>query len=111
MTETATLTSFNAPQSREDFKAFFLQLLEEDATFYYKIKTKLLVKEEKKKKKILPPLPPAIPFSEMPYWKQRPDFKPLDVKPYAIKKEVIQKLQELWKDAPPIEELITQLNS
>lgn len=111
MTETATLAPVSAVQNREDFKAFFLQLLEEDAAFYYKIKTKLLVKEEKKKKKILPPLPPAIPFSEMPASKLYPNRMPFDAKPYAIKKEAILKLQELWKDAPPIEELIAQLNS
>ena len=111
MTEKATYAATNAPENKEDFKAFFLELLEEDAAFYHSIKKKLVVKAEKKKKKPLEPLPPALPFSEMPYWKLNPDFKPLDATPYAIKKETIIKLQELWEDAPPIEELIEQLNA
>jgi predicted peroxiredoxin len=115
MTETTTVAPLSAPQNKEDFKSFFLQLLEEDVTFYYSIKAKFLVKEEKAKKKVkkkaLEPLPPAIPFSEMPASKLYPNRKPFDAKPYVIKKEAILKLQELWKDAPPIEELIAQLNS
>lgn len=111
MADTTTFATTNAPQNREDFKLFFLQLLEEDASFYYRIKSKFFVKEEKSKKKVRKPLPPPIPFSEMPSRKLRPDFVPLDAKPYAIKKDVILELQELWKDAPPIEELIEQLNS
>ena len=111
MTETATLAPINAPISIEEFKAFFIQLLEEDASFRSRIKEKSQKKEKKAKKKVHQPLPPAIPFSEMPYRKLRPDFVPLDPTPYAIKKEAILELQELWKDAPPIEELIAQLNS
>ena len=111
MTETATFATTNAAQNREDFKLFFLQLLEEDASFYYRIKNKLLVKEEKSKKKLRKPLPPPIPFSEMPSRKLRPNFVPLDAKPYAIKKATVLELQEIWKDAPPIEELIAQLNA
>lgn len=87
MTETATAAPFNAAQNKEDFKAFFLQLLEEDTAFCHKIKKLLLTKEKKTKKKVLEPLPPAIPFSEMPASKLYPNRKPFDAKPYAIKKE------------------------
>ena len=109
MTETATFAPINAPISIEEFKAFFIRLLEEDASFRNKIKEKSQKKEKKAKKKVHQPLPPAIPFSEMPYWKLRPDYVVPDAKPYAIKKETVIELQELWKDAPPIEELIAQL--
>ena len=111
MTETATFAPINVPISIEEFKAFFIRLLEEDASFRNKIKEKSQKKEKKAKKKVHQPLPPAIPFSEMPYWKSRPDYVVPDAKPYAIKKETILELQELWKDAPPIEELIAQLNA
>ena len=106
MTETATI---NSPQSKDDFKAFFLQLLEEDAAFYNGIKNKLQIKEENVKKKPRKPLPPPIPFSEMLYRKLHPDFKPLDATPYAIKKEIILELQELWKGELSAEEIIDQL--
>ena len=109
MAETATFATTNAPQNREDFKLFFLQLLEEDASFYYRIKSKLLVKEEKSKKKVRKPLPPPIPFSEMPSRKLRPNFVPLDPKPYAIKKEALIKVQEAWRDMPSAEELVALL--
>ena len=111
MTETTTFAPINAPISIEEFKAFFIRLLEEDASFRNKIKEKSQKKEKKAKKKKYEPLPPAIPFSEMLYWKLRPDFVPLDAKPYAIKKATVLELQEIWKDAPPIEELIAQLNA
>ena len=109
MAETVS-TFYKDVQNVEEFKSFFLHLLEEDASFFDTIKKKLLRKEDLKRKKALKPLPPPIPISEMPYWKLRPDFKPLDATPYAIKKETIEALQELWKDAPSAEELIAQLN-
>ena len=109
MTEKTTNASLNAPENKEYFKAFFLELLEEDAAFYHSVKNKLVVKAEKKKKKPLEPLPPALPLSEMPYRKLHPNFRPLDAKPYAISAEALKRVQEAWRDMPSAEELIAQL--
>ena len=110
MTETATITAINGLISIEDFKAFFIQLLEEDASFRHQIKEKSQKKEKKAKKKKYEPLPPAIPFSEMPYWKLHPDFVPLDATPYAISAEALKRVQEAWRDMPSAEELVAQLD-
>ena len=110
MTETATLAPINAPISIEEFKTFFIQLLEEDASFRNKIKEKSQKKEKKAKKKVHQPLPSAIPFSEMPYWKLHPDFVPLDATPYAISAEALKRVQEAWRDMPSAEELVAQLD-
>jgi hypothetical protein len=90
MTETTTLSPFNAVQNREDFKAFFLQLLEEDTIFYYTIKSKFLVKEKKTKK------------------------MPLDMvairKKHALKREAFFPLHDLFKDTAPASELVKLLH-
>ena len=110
MTETATFAPINAPISIEEFKAFFIRLLEEDASFRRKIKEKSQKKEKKAKKKVHQPLPPAIPFSEMPYRKLHPDFVAIDVTPYAISAEALKRVQEAWRDMPSAEELVAQLS-
>lgn len=109
MAETIS-TSYKDVQNVEEFKSFFLQLLEEDAFFFQKIKKKLQKKEEAKRKKDIKPLPPPIPISEMPYWKLKPNYKPLDPKDYAISAESLKKVQEAWRDMPSAEELIALLN-
>ncbi len=107
MTATAPITT----QADEQFKAYLLKILAEDEVFAHQIQGVLRSKKGNKKTKGAMLVVPKdnVPFSEMPYWKLRPNFEPRDAKPYAIKKDVVVELQEYWKDAPSAEDLIAQL--
>lgn len=51
-----------------------------------------------------------VPVSELPFWKAHPEIKPLTPpEGGSINKETLEKLQELFKDAPPAEEIISYL--
>ncbi len=102
--------AYNTTQSVEEFKSFFLQLLEDDAAFYHTVKKKLHIEYEIEPLIAIQPLDPPIAIADMPYRKLRSGFKPRNAKPYAVKKDTILRLQELWKDAPSAEEIIAQLN-
>jgi hypothetical protein len=107
-----TATASNTTQADEQFKAYLLKILVEDEVFVHQIQGVLRSKKSNKKpqKAVSIVSKENIPYSEMPYWKLRADFKPRDAKPYAIKKDVVAEVQEYWKDAPPAEELIAQLS-
>jgi hypothetical protein len=94
-------------QADEQFKAYLLKILVEDAVFAVQVKAVLRSRKPKQAKPFL--AKSIVPVSEMPYWKLRPDFKPRDAKPYAIKKQTIHQLQTIWQDAPTAEELIAHL--
>jgi hypothetical protein len=94
-------------QADEQFKAYLLKILAEDAVFA--IKVKAVLRSRKPKQQNLPLAKTIVPVLEMPYWKLRPDFKPRDGKRYAIKKQTIQQLQAAWQDTPSAEELIAHL--
>jgi hypothetical protein len=106
-----TATASNTMQADEQFKAYLLKILAEDDVFVHQIQGVLRSKKSNKKPQKGENIASKenIPYSEMPYWKLRADFKPRDSKPYAIKKDVVAEIQEYWKDAPPAEELIAQL--
>jgi hypothetical protein len=106
-----TATATNTTQADEQFKAYLLKILVEDEVFVHQIQGVFRAKksEKKQKKALIIASKENISYSEMPYWKLRSDFKPRDAKPYAIKKGVVEEIQEYWKDAPPAEELIAQL--
>ncbi len=94
MAETTTLAPLNIVQNREDFKTFFLQLLEEDTNFYNKIRAKFLSEKKKVKKNIVK--------------------APLDMvairKKHALKREAFIPLHDLFKDTPPASELVKLLH-
>jgi hypothetical protein len=67
---------------------------------------KQVVQEEQPVKK------ERIPYSEMPFWKANPQFKPRVPEGKGITMEAIKELQALFQepDCPPVEEWIAQLD-
>lgn len=66
---------------------------------------------------IEPPKPPEnghvkkrVPVRELPFWKAHPEWESLTPpEGGSITKETLEELQELFKDAPPTEEIISYL--
>ena len=53
---------------------------------------------------------PSRPRSELPFWKAHPDWEPMTPpEGGSISMETLEKLQELFKDAPSAEEMISYL--
>lgn len=106
-----TETILHITQEDEQFKAYLLKILIEDDTFAHQLQDILNAQKIQKKAQKSSFIAPKqnVAYSEMPYWKLRSDVKPRDAKPFAIKKETVLELQEQWKDAPSVEELIAQL--
>ncbi len=114
---TAAAIQENTPTgiSLEELKTMLLTLFKDDSDFQEQIKETLNTKKEKKPR--LPKLVVSegdIPYSEMPYWKLRPDYvPPKDLEKYANSpetlKSVFKELHELWATMPPAEELVQQL--
>ena len=100
-----TLSLNNLPLD-ESFKAYLLRLLSEDVEFAHRIQAILV---QRPISTVVQPLAPALPYRELPYWKNRPHAKPRNPKPFAISKKTITELQEIWKDAPSAELLIQSL--
>jgi hypothetical protein len=93
--------------SDEQFKAYLLKILVEDAVFAVQVRAILHLR--RRKQKFAPLASVGMPVAEMPYWKLQPSFKPRNPKPYAIKKQTVLQLQAAWRDMPSAEELIKQL--
>ena len=116
MADTTTFATTNAPQNREDFKLFFLQLLEEDTVFYSQVIDKDTIKSVLEE----------ILKERKPEWQNflaeliskfvvKPSEKtPLDMveirQKYALKRETFEPLHELFAEAPTAYELTKRLS-
>jgi hypothetical protein len=104
MTDTIAMpTATNA-----QVKAAILELIKEnDPQFQQWIKTALSKRVPKSENG---QVKKTRPRSKLPFWKAHPELEPLTPpKGGSINKEILEKLQELFKDAPPAEEIISYL--
>ena len=99
-TTKATVTTTTTTIDKATLKALIIQLFEEDKEFLHKI-VSLFQAEEKPKKKKLP--------QDMNDEEHAEFMKEIKSK-HGLKKEVIEELQELWKDEAPAEELVKMLS-
>ncbi len=98
-TQTATVTTTTTTIDKATLKALILQLFKEDKDFLREISD--LVKAEE-----------APKFDKLPQDmtdEEHAEFMKHFLKKHAIKEEDLMPLRELWKDAPPAEELVKML--
>jgi hypothetical protein len=103
MTATTTATGTTA-----QFKAAILELIEEnDPQLEQWLKAALSNHLPKPKKNLPKPTPSS---STLPFWKAHPEISPLTPSEGGIlRKEKLEKLQQLFGDAPSAEEIISYL--
>ena len=109
-TPSATTASTTASTTAQ-FKAAILELIEENnpqlttwlQTSLSEITPKYIENDDFA-------TPSSRTRSELPFWKAHPDLEPMTPpKGGSISNETLEKLQELFKDAPPAEEIIAYL--
>jgi hypothetical protein len=105
MTETIATPSATTAQ----FKAAILELIQENNP-----ELKQWLKTSLSEKPVCEPKNGQVkstrPRSELPFWKLHPDWEPLiPSKESILTKEKLEKLQELFADAPSAEEIISYL--
>jgi hypothetical protein len=105
MTETIATTSATTAQC----KAAILELIQENNPQWNAWAKSVLTNNKKAKPKNGQPKN-AASRSELPFWKAHPDWEPMTPpEGGSISLETLEKLQELFKDAPPAEEMISYL--
>jgi hypothetical protein len=105
MTETIATPSATTAQ----FKAAILELIQENNPQFNTWANSILSNNKKVKPKNGQPKK-VSPRSELPFWKLHPDWEPMTPpEGGSISMETLEKLQELFKDAPPAEEIISYL--
>ena len=104
MTETIATPSATTAQ----FKAAILELIQENNPQFTKWLKDAVSKKTTKPKNGQPKK--ELPRSTLPFWEAHPEISPLTPpKGGSINKETLEKLQELFKDAPPVEEILSYL--
>jgi hypothetical protein len=103
-----TETIVTPTATTEQVKAAILELIKEnDPQFQQWLKTALTQHVSKPKNG---QVKTARSRSELPFWKTHPELEPLTPpKGGSINKKILEELQELFKDAPPAEEIISYL--
>jgi hypothetical protein len=105
MTETIATTSASTAQ----FKAAILELIQENNPQWNAWAKSVLTTNKKAKPKNGQPKK-VVPRSELPFWKAHPDWEPMTPpEGGSISLETLERLQELFKDAPSAEEMISYL--
>jgi hypothetical protein len=106
---TETIATPNA--TTEQFKAAILELIKENNPQLMKwLQVTLSEITPKFVKNGDYSTPSSRSKSELPFWKAHPDLEPMTPpEGGSISKETLEKLQELFKDAPPAEEIISYL--
>lgn len=98
-TQTATVTTTTTTIDKETLKALIIQLFKEDKDFLREVSELVKAEEEPK-------------FDKSPLEmndEEHAEFMKHFLEKYAVEKEDLLPLRELFKDAPPAEELVKML--